>query len=114
MPRNESGLVRDIVRAVRAEHPGAWCFKVHGSPTQTVGTPDLLICVEGLLIAAEVKHQKPGESREHALSRATEVQLAQIEVLRRAGATAGVVLSAEETLALIDHARREAGHIPRS
>ena len=112
MPRNETGLVRDIVRAVRAEHPEAWCFKVHGSPTQTVGTPDLLICVEGILVAAEVKHQKPGESREHALSRATPVQLAQLEVLRRAGATAGVVLSAEETLELIALARREAGHIP--
>lgn len=110
MATNETGLVREIVKAVKAAHPDSWCFKVHGSPTQTVGTPDLLICVQGRLIAAEVKHQKPGESEEHALGRATPVQLAQIDVLRRSGAVAGVVLSAEETLALIDRALCEAGH----
>jgi len=114
MPRNETGLVREIVRAVRAAHPDAWCFKVHGSPTQTIGTPDLLIVVQGRMIAAEVKHQKPGESREHALSRATAVQRRQIEVLRKAGAVADVVLSAEETLALIDLALRDEGHSPGS
>lgn len=110
MATNETGLVREIVREIRKHHPEAWVLKVHGSPTQTVGTPDLLICVQGRLIAAEVKHRKPGESEEHALGRATPVQLAQIDVLRRAGAVAGVVLSAEETLALIDRALCEAGH----
>lgn len=107
MPRNETALVRKIVREVKAVHPTAWCFKVHGSPTQTVGTPDLLIAVRGRLIAAEVKHQKPGESREHALARATPVQLAQIRVLRRAGVVADVVLSAEEVLGMIDQALSE-------
>lgn len=114
MATNETQLVREIVREVKREYPSAWCFKVHGSPTQTVGTPDLLICVEGLLIAAEVKHRKPGESIEHAYGRATPVQLAQIEVLRRAGAVAGVVISAAETLALIAQALSDRDHIPRS
>lgn len=114
MPTNETGLVREIAKAVKRAHPTAWIFKVHGSPTQTIGTPDLLISVEGLLIAAEVKHQKPGESEEHARGRATAVQLRQIEVLRGAGAVAGVVLSAEETLALIAQALSDRGHLPRS
>lgn len=112
MATNETQLVRLIVREVKRAHPDAWVFKVHGSPLQTVGTPDLLIAVQGRLIAAEVKHQKPGESREHALGRATAAQLAQIAVLRRAGAVADVVLSASEALALIDLALRDGGHPP--
>lgn len=104
MATNEAGLVREIVRDVQAEYPTAWCHKVHGSPLQTVGTPDLLIVVEGRMVAAEVKHQKPGESREHALGRATPAQLRQIELLREAGAVAGVVLSSGEVLEMIDSA----------
>lgn len=104
MPTNETKLVRQIVAGVKAQHPTAWTMKVHGSPVQAVGIPDLLIVVGGRLIAAEVKFQKPGESREHALGRASEVQLRQIKKLRQAGAVAAVVLSLEEVLELIEEA----------
>lgn len=107
MPSNETGLVRTIVRDVAKAYPDAWVFKVHGSPVQMVGVPDLLIVVQGRLIGAEVKHQKPGESREHALGRASGPQLRQIGLLRKAGAVADVVLSSEETLALIALALEE-------
>ncbi|QGZ16788.1 hypothetical protein PBI_DEWDROP_141 [Microbacterium phage Dewdrop] len=103
-PTNEAGLVKQIVVAVKKQYPDSWIMKVHGGPMQVAGIPDLLIVVHGLLIGAEVKHQKPRESEEHARGRATPIQRAQIEKLRKAGATADVVLSAQETLALIEQA----------
>lgn len=103
-PTNESGLVLQIVRAIKTKFPAAWVMKVHGGPMQVAGIPDLLIVVNGRLIGAEVKHQKPGESVEHARGRATPIQLNQIEKIRAAGGVAGVVLSPEETLELIGQA----------
>ena len=101
MPTNETGVVREIVQAIYLEYPEAWGTKIHGSPYQPVGIPDLLFCIEGRLVALEVKHQKPGESREHAAARATPAQLSQINGIRRAGGTAHVVCSAEEALRVI-------------
>jgi|SRR5699024_9603857 len=102
MATNETGVVREIVEAVKAAYPNSWGMKVHGSPYQPVGIPDLLFCVRGRFVALEVKHQKPGESREHAASRATPQQLAQINGIRRAGGAAHVVVSAAEALRVIE------------
>jgi len=98
---NETGLVKAIVRAVKKQYPTAWIVKIHGGPMQMAGIPDLLICVHGLLVGAEAKHQKPGESEEHARGRATPVQRNMIHLINRAGGMAGVVLTPEETLELI-------------
>lgn len=103
-PTNESGLVVQIVKAVKTAYPFAWVMKVHGGPMQVAGIPDLLIVVNGRLIGAEVKHRKNGESVEHARGRATAIQRNQIKKLREAGAVADVVLSPEETLDLIGQA----------
>lgn len=102
MATNETGVVREIVQAINLAYPNSWGFKVHGSPYQPVGIPDLLFCVDGRFVALEVKHQKPGESREHAASRATAAQLAQIRGIRRAGGGAHVVCSAAEALRVIE------------
>lgn len=102
MATNETALGREIVKAVLTEYPGTWFLKVHGSPYQPVGVPDLLFCIRGRFVALEVKHQKPGESREHAAQRATEAQLAQIRGIRQAGGGAEVVCSAEEALHVIE------------
>lgn len=107
MPTRESGLVAAIVKEIRALYPGAWIFKVVGNPYQMSGVPDLLLCVEGLLIGLEVKFQRPGESRESALSRATPGQVAQIHAIRRAGGYADVVLSVDEALVFIINAVNE-------
>lgn len=101
---NETGLVKQITAAIKKKYPYSWVMKVHGGPMQVAGIPDLIIIVHGCVIGAEVKHRKPGESEEHARGRATPIQLAQIEKLRKAGATAGVVLSTQETFDLIDQA----------
>lgn len=97
-PTNEAGLVAAITRAIKKHFPSAWVFKVHGSPVQMAGVPDLLVCHEGRLLAFEVKFQRPGESREHALSRVSPIQRAQITALQASGATALPVLSPEEVL----------------
>lgn len=102
MATNETGVVREIVQAVTEAYPGSWGMKVHGSPYQPVGIPDLLFCVRGRFVALEVKYQRPGESREHAGSRATPQQLAQIASIRRAGGGAHVVVSAAEALRVIE------------
>lgn len=102
MPSNEAGLVASIVKAVKKRYPETWVFKVVGSPYQMTGVPDLLLCVNGLLVGAEVKFVRPGESRAHALSRVTKGQRVQIRNINRAGGIAGAVTSIEETFDLIE------------
>lgn len=102
MPSNESGLVGSIIKAVKNKYPETWVFKVVGSPYQMTGVPDLLLCVRGLLVGAEVKFVRPGESPEHARERTTPGQRAQIRNINRAGGIAGTVTSIEETFDLIE------------
>ena len=97
-PTNEAGLVKAIVRAVKKRHPSAWVMKVHGSPVQMAGVPDLLVCLDGYLYAFEVKFQRPGESAAHAYGRVSPIQQAQIDALNASGATALAVLSVDEVL----------------
>lgn len=99
---NEGTLVAAIRKAILAEYPTAWTFKVHGSPYQMAGVPDLLVCIDGKLLGLEVKHQKPGESREHAEGRVSPQQHFQMDAIRRAGGTAAVVMSVDESLAAIE------------
>lgn len=94
----ETRLVNRIRDAIKAEHPDAWVMKVHGGSYQTAGTPDLLVCVQGRLVAIEVKAPKPGESREATYGRVTPLQRAVLASLLRAGAVAGVALSVEDAL----------------
>lgn len=103
-PTNETQLVAKIIRGVKKRHPQAWIFKVHGGPMQMSGVPDILMSIDGLIIGAEVKHQKPGESEAAARGRATAGQRNQIHLINWSGGMAGVVLSLEETLDLIDRA----------
>lgn len=110
MPSTETGLVHNIVRAIERAYPDAWAFKVHGSPYQMTGVPDLVICVQGRFIGAEVKHPKPGESREHAIGRATPGQMFQLRRIRAAGGAGAVVTNVEEALELVADALRGTEH----
>lgn len=100
-PRNETQLVARIVAAIKEQYPSAWILKVHGDRYQRSGVPDLLICIDGKLIAVEVKHVKRGETEQRARARTTKLQLIEIGKIGKAGGTAGVALSIEETLAII-------------
>ncbi len=101
-PTNETQEVRAIVRALRERWPEAWITKVHGSIYQRVGLPDLLVCVHGLLIGLEVKHQRPSESSAHARGRATLVQEAELARIRNAGGHAAVILNPAEAIMAVE------------
>lgn len=112
MTTSEAGLQAQIVRAVRREYPDAWVFHPVGSPYQTSGVPDLLLSVEGLFVGMEIKFIRPGETKEHALSRTTVGQRFQIMKINLSGGIAGVVTSKEEALdliarAFVKHSQRE-------
>lgn len=98
---NEKTLQKNIERALATEYPGSWIFHPVGGPYQMTGVPDILALVQGRLFGIEVKHQKPGESLEHAKGRASPGQLMQIRRIREAGGYAEVVTSIEEALALV-------------
>ena len=90
MPK-ESIIQRQIIARLR--NMGAWVFKVHGSPYQQVGVPDLLVGYEGRFFAMEVKQPGGGMSP---------VQVQTIEAIRASGSVAGRVESVEEAVALLD------------
>lgn len=101
MPNPETVLTHRIVQTIQQAYPDAWVFKVHGSPYQQAGVPDLLVVVVGRLVGLEVKCPRPGESDDHARGRATPLQLEQLDRLRRAGAVADVILTPQEALDVI-------------
>lgn len=49
----EYRIVQKMKKLIRSR--GGWVVKVHGSPYQDRGTPDLLVCYKGFFIAIEVK-----------------------------------------------------------
>lgn len=100
---NEAALVDAIRISIAKAYPSAWFFKVVGHPYQMSGVPDLLVVIEGLLFGMEVKYRRPGESIAAAVARATPNQVIQLNKLRAAGAVAGIVLSIEEALSMIDN-----------
>lgn len=81
----EQRIQRQIVLHLRSM--GAWVFKVHGSPYQRAGVPDLLVGYKGQLYALEVK--RPGQ-------RLSAIQTKIIEEIRASGCIAGRVESIEE------------------
>jgi Holliday junction resolvase len=90
MPR-EAIIQQQIMTHLRGM--GAWVFKVHGSPYQQVGVPDLLVGYKGRFYAMEVK--QPGGTM-------SPVQTKTIEAIRASGSVAGRVESVEEAVALLD------------
>lgn len=98
----ETRLVGAIRRAILEAHADAWVVKVAGGPYQEAGIPDLIVCVGGRLVGLEVKAPRPGESPAAARRRASAIQLAQLERIRRAGGSAAVVLSVDEALEVVN------------
>jgi len=102
MSKPEDRLQARIIKAVLRRYPSAWIFHPVGGPYQLPGVPDLLMCINGLLVGAEIKCRRPGESEQAARERSTTGQRLQIQKINRAGGIAGVVLSVEDTLDLIE------------
>lgn len=89
----ESALKRKVLEAYRAR--GAWAVKIHGSPYQEAGIPDIVACYHGRLVAPELKVGK---------NKATPAQLAQMAKIRAAGGTSREVYTLEEALDLLAEA----------
>lgn len=49
----EYRIVQKMKKLIRSR--GGWVVKVHGSPYQDKGTPDLLACYKGCFVSIEVK-----------------------------------------------------------
>lgn len=103
-PLNEEQLQTAIWAMIIRKWPTAWVFHPVGGPYQKPGIPDLLICIEGLLIGMEIKHPKVTESVEHARQRATPQQRKEIRAINSAEGMAGVVTSVAEAEDLINRA----------
>lgn len=97
----EKRLQKNIEKALITAYPNSWIFHPVGGPYQMTGVPDILALIDGVFFGIEVKHQKPGESLEHAKGRASPGQLLQIQRIREAGGYADVVTSVEETVELV-------------
>lgn len=102
-PVDETGVVKSITKAIKKNWPHAWHLNVHGHREQRRGVPDLIFCIEGHFIAFEVKHQKPGESAEHAYGRTSTHQQKELTEVYLAGGLATTVLTAQEAVDLIEH-----------
>ena len=90
----EATIQRNIVRYLKGL--GAWYLKVHGSPYQRAGVPDLLCCHKGRFYAFEVK--RPGE-------KPTPIQSHELEEVETAGGIATVVTSVEDVQVLMEEHR---------
>lgn len=88
MKRNEAGIVKEILKRLRAEVGGFW-WKVHGGIFQIKGNPDICGCVNGLYIAIEVKDGN---------NEADGIQLTRIKQIREAGGLAFVSWSADKAV----------------
>lgn len=90
---NETALSTACQTRIRKEWGGA-VVKVHGSAAGVRGTPDLLACVRGRFVAAELK--QPGK-------KPTPLQMKRLREWAAAGALAGWVTTEVELDALLEH-----------
>lgn len=88
---SERAITKAIVAYLRSE--GAWPVKIHVSPQQLAGTPDILVCVDGRFVALEVKTAK---------GRVTPLQEKRLEDIRQAGGIAAVVRSVDDVREVLE------------
>lgn len=70
--------VREFLKSL----PNQWHFKVFGNAFQESGIPDLVGCINGRLVALEIKSTR---------GKASELQLYKIDLINKAGGYATVV-----------------------
>ncbi len=88
---NTAAIVR-YLRRLKANGEPIWWIKIHGSPQQVAGVPDLLICHRGQFVALEIKSD---------VGRETKLQIYRIDEIHGAGGTAEVVRSVEDVSAIL-------------
>lgn len=85
MSQNETKIQKQVQSYLKSI--GAYCFKVHGSIYMRAGIPDINCCYKGLYIAIETKDYG---------NTASELQLAHIRQITKAGGIAFVAYSVED------------------
>jgi hypothetical protein len=94
----EGKVTAAIVRHLKAlQKAGAplWFAKLHGGPMQRAGLPDLIVLIDGRLLAIEVK--RPG-------GKASALQAHTLSAMERAGASSVVACSVGDVSRLIEEA----------
>ena len=100
---SERATTTGILTYLRSQ--GIWAFKVHGSPMQEAGVPDIVACWEGRFLSIEVK------APTGRLSKLQGVQLCRIA---QAGGVAVVAHSVDEVKDLLTQLKEQAYHKPSS
>jgi hypothetical protein len=101
-PPLESTVVKNILIYLRAR--GGFWVKIHGSPFQVAGIPDILGCYQGRFCAFEVKRDITG--RPSPLQRYT------MKKIRAAGGVAALIHSVDGAQRVLD--RVESSRRPRA
>jgi Holliday junction resolvase len=80
----EAALSKRIITALEQRYSGCYLVKIHGSPWQRKGLPDIVGCILGRYVGLETK--MPGKEP-------TPIQAHTLDLIRQAGGIAGVVRS---------------------
>lgn len=91
-PPLEKAIVKKTLAKLRSR--GGFWFKIHGSPMQMAGLPDIIGCYRGRFVCFEVKRDEHG--------RATPLQEYMMKKVRTAGGVAVLTYTAEMALAILD------------
>jgi penicillin-binding protein-related factor A (putative recombinase) len=91
-PPLERVVVKKTIEQLRKR--GGFWFKVHGSPMQLAGIPDIIGCYRGRFIAFEAKRDATGKP--------TAIQAYMMEKIRAAGGIATLIYTPEMALARLD------------
>jgi Holliday junction resolvase len=91
-PPLETKVVAKIMVYLKSR--GGFWIKIHGSPFQIAGIPDILGCYRGLFVAFEVKRDATG--------RPTKLQAFQMGKIKAAGGIATLIYTVEQAVAELD------------
>lgn len=91
----ESDLQRDIKKELN-KLPHCWCVKLHGSPMQRAGLPDIVGCRRGRYFGLEVK--LPGKEKT-----LTDLQAATLKHIKEAGGLSAMVTSVDQALKVVGY-----------
>jgi hypothetical protein len=90
-PPLESKIVKATLIQLRSR--GGWWFKVHGSPMQIAGIPDIIGCYHGRFIAFEVKRDATG--------RPTKLQAYTMQKIKEAGGIVRLIYTPDQALQVL-------------
>lgn len=98
-PPLEKTIVNRVILTIRSR--GGFAFKLHGSPLQLSGLPDVISCYRGRFVAFEVKRDET--------KKATPLQDYMMHRIRKAGGVALLIHSVQTAIEEMDRIDAELG-----